>query len=167
VPYIFRWSGTVKAGTTCAEPINSVDLYPTMVELAGGKGPEGQAMDGVSYVSLLKSDGSAKLERDAMYWHFPGYLGAGQNMWRTTPVSVVRSGDLKLMEFLEQGRVELFNLREDVGERENLAEKMPGKAKELREKLHAWRKDVNAPMPSKNDGSDGEAPARQRRRRAQ
>jgi arylsulfatase A-like enzyme len=165
VPYIFRWSGTVKAGTTCAEPINSVDWFPTMVELAGGKGPEGQVMDGVSYVGLLKSDESKKLERDAIYWHFPGYLGAGQGSWRTTPVSVIRSGDFKLMEFLEEGRVELYNVREDVGERENLAEEMPEKARELREKLHAWRTDVKAPMPGKNDEGNAGSPRQRRRAR--
>ena len=164
VPYIFRWRGTVAAGTTCSEPINSVDLYPTMLELSGGKKPEGQPLDGVSYVSSLK--GSKKLEREAIYWHFPGYLGAGQGSWRTTPVSVIRSGDWKLMEFMEDDRVELYNLREDVGERDDLAAKMPEKAKELRENLHVWRRDVNAPMPTKNEGDEEAAGTRRQRRRA-
>lgn len=170
VPYVFRWRGTVAPGTTCREPIISVDLYPTLVQVAGGTVPEGQALDGVSYAKLLKGDGGggggANLARDAIYWHFPGYLGAGQGTWRTTPVSVIRSGDWKLMEFLEDGRVELYHLRKDVGEREDLSRTMPEKAKELREKLHAWRKQVDAPMPGKHTPEEGSAGTRRQRRRA-
>ena len=165
VPYVFRWTGTIAAASTCAEPINSVDLYPTLLDLAGAKPPADQPLDGVGYARLLKSDGSAKLDRDALFWHFPGYLGAGQGMWRTTPVSVVRSRDWKLMEFLEDDRLELYNLREDPSERNDLAQKKPQKTAELREVLRAWRKQVNAPMPAKSDEQDpNAAPRRQRTR---
>ncbi len=150
VPYLFRWPGKVAAGTVCAEPINSVDLYPTLLELAGAAAPTGHALDGVSYVPCLTSGGKVTLKRDALYWHFPGYLGAGQGTWRTTPAGAIRAGDWKLLEFFEDGRLELYNLRDDLGERNNLAAKMPEKAKELHGKLVAWRKEVNAPMPTKN-----------------
>ena len=166
VPYVFRRTGTVAAGTTCREPINSVDLYPTLLDLAAARPPANQPLDGVSYASLLRSDGNAKLDRDALYWHFPGYLGAGQNMWRTTPVSVVRSRDWKLMEFLEDNRLELYNLRDDPSERNDLAQKNPQKTAELRDKLHAWRKQVNAPMPAKNDEQNPNAAPRKQRKRA-
>ncbi len=149
VPYIFRWPGKIPAGIACNEPINSVDLYPTLLELAGAETPP-QPLDGVSYLALLKSGGETKLDRDALYWHFPGYLGSKQT-WRTTPAGAIRSGDWKLIEFFEDGRLELYNLREDVGETNNLAEKMPDKANELHARLQAWRKEIKAPMPTRNE----------------
>ncbi len=150
VPYIFRWPGKIAAGTTCDEPINSVDLFPTLVELAGGKPPEGQPLDGVSYLSLLTSDKTAKLSRDAIYWHFPGYLGAKNDTWRTTPVGALRAGDWKLLEFFEDGRLELYNLRDDVGEAHDLAQKEPEKTRQLQKQLAAWRESVSAKMPGPN-----------------
>ena len=78
VPYIFRWPGRIAEGTTCDRPINSVDLFPTLLEVAGGTPPEGQPLDGTSYLSVLTSTDGAKPARDAMYWHFPGYLGAAR-----------------------------------------------------------------------------------------
>jgi len=98
------------------------------------------------------------LRRQAIYHHFPGYLGAGQNTWRTTPVGVITAGDWKLMEFFEDGRLELYNLREDLGEKVNLAAERPEKARELHEKLVAWRKSVGAPMPTKNDPQSAPQP---------
>ena len=168
VPYVFRWTGAIKPGTTCAEPIITVDLFPTLLELAGGKAPANQPLDGVSYVALLKSDGNAKLAARDLFWHFPGYLGAGQNAWRTTPVSVVRSGDLKLLEFHETEKVELYDLRKDVGEKNDLTASLPEKTKELRARLAAWRETVGAKMPAAQKPSDNEAPAaRPRARRRQ
>ena len=75
VPYLFRWTGTIRPGTTSDRPINSVDLYPTLLELAGAKAPEGYRLDGTSYAPLVS--GSATMpERGPLFWHFPGYLGA-------------------------------------------------------------------------------------------
>ena len=93
----------------------------------------------------------ATLHRDAIFQHFPGYLGAGADSWRTTPVSLIQVGDWKLMEFLEDGRQELYNLSNDIGETKNLSKEMPEKAKELYARLVAWRTEVNAPMPTKNE----------------
>jgi arylsulfatase A-like enzyme len=150
VPYLFRWPGKIPPGTVCDTPINSVDLYPTLLEVAGAPPPPGYPLDGESYLKLLTSGGKAALKRDAIYWHFPGYLGAGENAWRTTPAGAIRSGDWKLIEFFEDGRLELYNLREDLGERNNLAAKMPDKTRELHAKLVAWRQELKAPMPTKN-----------------
>jgi arylsulfatase A-like enzyme len=149
VPYIFRWTETITKGQTNAAVINSVDLYPTLVELAGADVPADYPLDGVSYANLL-TGAKQSLERDAVYWHFPGYLGAGADQWRTKPAGAVRSGDWKLIEFFEDGRLELYNLKDDISEQNNLAEKNPDKVKELQAKLVTWRKSVGAKMPSPN-----------------
>src|SRR6478672_9051527 len=83
-PFIVRWPGQVKAGSTCDVPTIHVDVYPTLLELAGTKATDGYVLDGESLVKLFR-DGGAKLQRDAIYQHFPGYLGAGAGSWRTTP----------------------------------------------------------------------------------
>ncbi|WP_425614201.1 sulfatase [Anatilimnocola sp. NA78] len=150
-PFIVRWPGVIKAGATCDVPTIHVDIYPTFLELAGASKPK-QVLDGESVVPLWK-DPAAKLKRDAIFQHFPGYLGAGADSWRTTPVSLVQMGDWKLMEFLEDGRLELYNLRADVGETKNLAKDEPERTKQMHNRLIAWRKEVNAPMPTKNDGT--------------
>src|SRR5262245_22889302 len=148
-PFIVRWPGKVKPGSTCDVPAIHVDVFPTLMELAGASAPTGQDLDGESLVPLFR-DGSAQLKRDAIYQHFPGYLGAGPGFWRTTPVSLIEFGDWKLMEFLEDGRLELYNLRDDLGETKNLAKSMADKTRELHNRLLAWRKAINAPMPKPN-----------------
>lgn len=152
VPFVVRWPGKIKAGSACDVPAIHVDIYPTLVALAGGKMPAKQVFDGESLAPLFR-DPRAKLAREAIYQHFPGYLGAGGDTWRTTPVSYVHAGDWKLMEYLEDGRLELYNLREDLGESKNLATAMPDKAKELHAKLVAWRTAIKAPMPTRNEAS--------------
>ena len=148
VPLIVSWPGVVKAGGSVSVPTIHVDVYPTLLEIAKAPKPR-QVLDGQSLVPLLR-DSEAKLAREAIYQHFPGYLGSGPGKWRTTPVSTVQAGDWKLMEFLEDGHLELYNLGDDLGESRNLAGAMPEKAAELRLKLLAWRKEVKAPMPGKN-----------------
>ena len=150
-PFIVRWPSVTRPGSTCDVPTIHVDIFPTMLELAGAPQPR-QLLDGESLVKLFRDPG-AKLQRDAIYQHFPGYLGAGADSWRTTPVSLIQSGDWKLMEFLEDGRLELYNLRTDLGETKNLAQANPAKAKELHARLVVWRAAVKAPMPAKNDGT--------------
>src|SRR5262249_38089848 len=111
---------------------------------------KGHPIDGVSLANCLASGGKAAPKRDAVYWHFPGYLGAGKGDWRTTPAGAVRAGDYKLIEVFETGRLELYNLKDDLGEKKDLAKDKPGKVKELHDKLKAWRKAVAAPMPTPN-----------------
>jgi arylsulfatase A-like enzyme len=161
VPFIVRWPGVTKPGSACDVPAIHVDIFPTVLELTGAPKPR-QVLDGESLVKLFRDPG-AKLQRDAIFQHFPGYLGSGPGLWRTTPVSIMQSGDWKLMEYLEDGKLELYNLRDDIGEKKNLATEMPDKAKELHTRLVAWRKEVNAPMPVKNDGT-AVAPAKQEKK---
>ena len=145
VPLIVRWPGRVKAGSACAEPVTSVDFYPTFLEAAGAKGDPKHKVDGVSLLPLLSQAGG--LERDAIYWHYPHYH-------HTAPCGAIRSGDHKLIEYFEDGRVELYDLRADLGEKHDLTKANPKKAAELRARLAAWRKAFNAQMPTPNPDHD-------------
>jgi arylsulfatase A-like enzyme len=147
VPFIVRWPQVTPPGSTCDVPTIHVDVFPTFLEIAGTTPPAGQVLDGESLVKLLHDSG-AKLQREAIYQHFPGYLGAGANRWRTTPVGVVQSGDWKLMEFFEDGRLELYNLRQDLSEGHNRAQEMPEVTRDLHARLQSWREAVGAPMPT-------------------
>jgi arylsulfatase A len=145
-PLIVRWPGVAQAGSECDETVISVDYFPSILEMAGLGKPK-HPVDGVSIAPLLRQQG--KLKRDAVYWHYPHYSNQGG-----PPGGVVRSGDYKLIEFYEDGRVELFNLKDDIGERRNLARVEPKKAAELHAKLKRWRTSVGATMPTLNPNYD-------------
>lgn len=143
VPLIVKGPGLKAKGAKSAEPVISMDLMPTLADLAtGAKLPETQ--DGKSMKPILESSG--KPVRDALFWHYPHYANQGGR-----PGGVVRKGDLKLIEFYENGRRELFNVANDTGESNNLAESRPEIVKELAGLLAAWRESVGAKMPSKNN----------------
>jgi arylsulfatase A-like enzyme len=152
VPMIVRWPGVTRAGSVCDVPVIGIDFYPTMLEMAGAPQPSGRILDGVSIVPLLK--GKETLNREAIFWHFPAYLepyNDNQWPWRTTPAGAVRQGDWKLIEFFEDGKIELYNLKDDLGEKNDLAETMPDKAEELHRMLIEWRKSVDAPVPTEKN----------------
>jgi arylsulfatase A-like enzyme len=165
VPFIVRWPGVVQPGTQCDVPAIHVDLYPTLLDIAGASPPAGYPLDGESLLPLLR-DTTASLQRDAIYQHFPGYLGSGPGQWRTTPVGVIQAGDWKLMEFYEDHRLELYHLGEDVGETRNLAADMPEKTKQLHSRLVAWRTEIQAPMPTPNQPVDEPKAAPKSRKKA-
>ena len=127
--------------STCIQPSWRLPVPPHRADYA---------LDGESLVPLFRN-ANASLNREAIYQHFPGYLGSGGDTWRTTPVTLVQVGPWKLMEFLEDKHLELYNLSNDLGERHNLAEQMPEKAKELHAQLVAWREAIQAPMPTPNE----------------
>lgn len=164
VPFIVRWPGVTPAGAACDVPAIHVDIYPTLLSLAGAEAPAGQPLDGESLAPLFR-DPAGKLPRDAIFQHFPGYLGAGPGKYRTTPVGVIQQGDWKLMEFFEDGRLELYNLRDDVGETKNLAKDQPEKAAELLARMKTWRTEINAPQPTPNEPVKSETPPQRRRQR--
>jgi arylsulfatase A-like enzyme len=143
VPLIIRWPGMVAEGGVSAEPVTSADLYPTILQLAGLELRPGQHRDGRSLVPTLR--GEVALDRVALYWHFPHYHGSGNR-----PSGAVRAGDFKLIEWFEDGRVELYDLRHDIGEQVDLSDRMPEKTDELKAMLHAWRREVDARMPRPN-----------------
>lgn len=152
VPFIARWPGVIKPGSTCDVPAIHVDVYPTFLEIAGATAPAGYPLDGESLLPLLR--GATSLHREAIYQHFPGYLGNGPGKWRTTPVGVVQAGDWKLMQFYEDDHLELYNLKDDLGESKNLAAELPEKARDLQARLKAWREGIKAPMPTPNEAGD-------------
>ncbi|OHB79461.1 MAG: hypothetical protein A2Z25_07635, partial [Planctomycetes bacterium RBG_16_55_9] len=150
-PMCVRWPGVVKPGTRCDTPIIGIDFYPTLLDIAGLSKPQGKLLDGVNIVSLLK--GGNSLSREAIFWHFPAYLegkaeGARDSYFRTRPCAAMRAGDWKLIEYFEDGALELYNLEEDLSERKDLAKAMPEKTRELHKLMLAWRKTVNAPVPT-------------------
>jgi arylsulfatase A-like enzyme len=140
---IVRWAGRVKAGSVCAEPVVSMDWYPTFLEAAGlGARPE-QHVDGVSLVPLLEGRGG--IQREGIFWHYPHYSNQGDS-----PACAVRMGDWKLIEHFENGRLELFHLREDVGEERDLSGVEGERVREMHGKLRAWRGEVEAMVPKVN-----------------
>ena len=146
VPFIVRWRGNIPPGRTSDVPCVHVDMYRTFVELAGKKAMPKHTLDGVSLVKLWKNP-DTKLDRDAIYFHFPGYLEGGKGDWRTTPATMMRAGDFTLLEFFEDNRIELYNVKDDIGQKQNLAKTMPEKTRELHQKMIDWRKAIDAPMP--------------------
>jgi arylsulfatase A len=140
-PLIVRWPGVTQAGAASAVPVSSVDFFPTLLEIAGARLPG--AVDGVSLVPLLRRTGG--LSRDALFWHYPHYWGG--NPPRVRPFGAGRAGDWKLIAFYEDLRVELYNLKDDLGESRDLARDSPDRADALRRRLHEWRAAVGAQMP--------------------
>ena len=143
VPAIVSWPGKVAAGTVRDTPVVTPDWFATLVELAGLPKRD---VDGVSVVPLLL--GKGPLAPRPLFWHYPHYHPGG-----ATPYSAIRDSDWRLVEFFEDDRVELFNLKEDVGEKKDLAASTPEKAAQLRKKLADWRKSVDAQLPTPNPGS--------------
>ena len=154
VPLIVHWPGVTRAGSISETPVISMDLYPTILEITGQTEAARSSVDGVSLVPLLKRGDT--LDRDALFWHYPHYQH--YQLGGTTPYGAIRAGEFKLIEFFDDMRVELYNLRDDIGEQRNLAAQMPAKTDELRERLHAWRKEVSAQMPSRNPDYDPSKP---------
>lgn len=154
VPLIICWPGVTVAGSRCAEPVIGIDLYPTFVDMSACELPENVPLDGRSLVPLLK-DSTSMLSRAAIFWHFPAYLewrgDARGGPFRTTPAGAVRQGDWKLIEWFETGRRELYNLRDDIGESNDLAASHPAKVDELSLTMRNWRLDVNAPVPTEKN----------------
>ena len=140
-PMIIKWPGVVRPGGVCSEPVTSTDFYPTMLQMTGLPLLPKQHVDGVSIVPLLK--GTGKLKRKAIYWHYPHYHGSGNK-----PSGAIRAGDYKLIEWYEDNSIELYNLKDDIGEKDDLAGSMPEKAAELRKLLHRWLKQTKATVPT-------------------
>lgn len=150
VPLIVRWPGRVPRGSVCDVPVLLMDLFPTFAAAAGVRLDPELEVDGEDLTPLWT--GAGEWRRDAVFWHFPHYLEGyvpAHGRWRTTPAGAVRMGRYKLIEFFETGRVELYDLESDLGERHDLAAEMPERARELRERLARWREHVGARLPKR------------------
>ncbi len=144
VPLVVSWPGLKNPGSKCDAPVSSVDLYPTLLELAGINPPARQTLDGVSLVPAF--NGASDVARKRLFWHFPCYVG------RATPSSAIREGDFKLIEFFENGgRRELYNLRSDPNEERNLMAMMPEKGAELYRALQSWQNETGAAIPRESN----------------
>jgi uncharacterized sulfatase len=146
VPLIVRWPGVTQGGAVHRGPAISVDFFPTFLEAAGLKPAKGQILDGVSLAPLLR-DSSARLNREALYWHYPHYH-------HSRPSGALRAADWKLIEFFDTRAVELYDLANDPGEAKDLAGQMPDKALALQTLLKRWRHEVSAQMPQANPAYD-------------
>lgn len=142
-PMIVVAPGVTKPGTTCDAPVISTDFYPTLLQLAGQPLKPEQHLDGVSFLPLLK--GETMHRGKPLFWHYPHYANQGGS-----PNGVVRDGDWKLIEWYEDGALELYNIQQDISEKNNVAAQQPDKVQELHTKLIAWRKEVGALMPTPN-----------------
>ncbi len=148
-PLIVKWPGNATAGSVSESLISSIDFLPTFLEISGIEGiPEN--VDGKSFTRVLK-DPKTNIHQE-LFWHYPHYHG-GSGM---RPAGAVRSANYKLIEWYEpavlnlENPVELFDLRNDIGETTNLADSLPDRAIELRELLRNWRIETRAQMPLVN-----------------
>ena len=170
-PFIVRWPGVTEPSSKCNVPVINIDLFPTFLAAAGADVPANKTLDGESLVPLLRGENT--LQRNSIFWHFPGYLDSPvirgreldvQTGFRSRPVSVIHKGDWKLHLYHEEwqldgGRdkletnnaVELYNLSDDIGERNNLVVKNAPKRDELLDELLAWFKSTNALIPNERN----------------
>lgn len=158
VPLIVYWPNVTKPGSVSDAPVITMDLFPTIVAMAGVPMGAGKPVDGVNLVPLLRG-GGGRLSRDTLFWHYPHHQH--YQLGGAMPYGAIRSGDFKLIEFfndLKNMKVELYNIRDDIGETRDLAALQPGKVSELRRRLHAWRNEVGAQMPHPNPNYDPARP---------
>lgn len=144
VPFIVSWPGVTSPGTTSAEPVITMDIPATILDLTG-IGPEpSQPLDGLSLAPVFRGDA---LDRHALHWHYPHYHPGG-----ATPHSAIRAADWRLVHFDEDGHDELYNLKDDPGERTDRAAAEPARAAGMRRDLDAWLEEVGAQFPTPNPG---------------
>lgn len=142
IPLIIRAPG-MPEGEVSRQPVTSMDFYPTLLELAGLPLRRDQHIDGESIIPYLKNP--QKVDDRTLGWHYPHYHGS---TWR--PGSAIRINNWKLIKFYETDKIELYDLGKDIGEQQNMAGEMPGKAEELHQQLQRWLQELNAQMPVSN-----------------
>ena len=147
-PMFAYWDGKIKGNSKSVVPVTNLDFYPTILEVAGIEKPAGKALDGHSILSVLKG---GEMDERPLFWHFPIYLEGGNKetqdrVFRTRPGSAIRFGDWKLIQYFENNDIELYNLKDDISEKNNLVESNPKKVEELLGMLENWRTETNAPV---------------------
>ncbi len=149
-PMFINWPGKIDGGVKIDVPVTNLDIYPTLLNVAGATIPDGKTIDGRSVLPIIKG---ARIALRPLFWHFPIYLEGGnietQDVkFRTRPGSAIRLGNWKLIQYFENNDIELYNLNNDIGEKNNLAKTNPEMVKKLVGMLDKWRKNTNAPVPS-------------------
>ena len=166
-PLIVRWPKVIKPGTVSHEPVTSVDYFPTICQAAGVPLPRDRDIDGVSLLGHLKSSGIQKLNRDTLFWHFPHYRG------NIMPYSIIREGNWKLIKrydtsasSVEPGKTfELYNLKGDLSESNDLSEVLPSKVRQLDAKLRRWLRLTGAKLPRPNPEYDPDTASQKGKKR--
>lgn len=158
VPMVAVWPGRIEPGKTTDAVACSIDLYPTLLEVAGRDPKPGQILDGVSLLATLT--GGGRPDREALFCHFPHYTPATGNR----PATSVRRGDWKLIRFHcdaddRSDRHELYNLRDDLGESTDLAAQRPDLGKELDALISKHLEETAALVPVPNPAYDPSAPS--------
>lgn len=151
VPYIFKWPGKVPAGSICAERITHVDIYPTLLDLAGIGRPANHTLDGFSLEPLLIGEEHALSSRPIVCY-YPKYAryNPRTKQWQQSWRNVIYSGDYKLHEYVEYDTYELYNVLKDPAEAIDLSKRHPEKMQQLREQLEVWKRQVGAETPILN-----------------
>ncbi|MCC6492491.1 MAG: sulfatase [Pirellulales bacterium] len=157
VPLIVYWPGVTPAGLEIDAPVITTDIFPTTLAMTGQTIENKASLDGVSLAPLLRQDGTIA-DRD-LFWHYPHYQH--YQLEGTTPYGAIRRGDWKLIEYYDGAPAELYNLREDISEKHNLAATERDRVKELGAALAAWRAAVGAQMPAPNPNYDPSKPEHQ------
>lgn len=147
VPLIIKWPGHIKPGRSSDAPFISTDFYPTLLGLAGLY-PGREYIDGINQAPLL-TEGKTVSRNKPLYWHFPNYTGTGHPN-ASGPCSAIRDGKWKLIEYFEDGSLELYDLENDIREKSNLAKQYPQVTADLHRKLAGWRKEAMVQMPRVN-----------------
>lgn len=148
VPLIVRWPGQIKAGAVSGEPVISTDFFATILDVAGLDPTPGVPVDGESILPILRQTG--KMEREAIYFHYPNYAFHGENRLG----SAIRQGNYKLIHFYDKDEVELYDVVNDLSETTDLAREMPERATEMKASLQAWLKASGAKMPRLPESGD-------------
>ena len=151
VPLIVHWPGKTQPNSKSNAIVTGTDYYPTLLEMLELPALPDQHKDGRSFVPTLQGK---EYDRGPIYWHFPHYSNHGFQ----SPNGAIRSGRYKLLEYYENGTVQLFDLESDIGERHDLSQSQPEITDRLKRMLHDWREDVDAKMPYPKTATSKPAP---------
>ena len=152
-PYLIRWPGVTKPGSSSSTPATGTDFYPTLLEIAGLASRQDQHVDGVSLVPVLKG---GSIPARPLFWHYPHYGNQGGE-----PSSIIQEGEWKLIYYYEDGRRELYNIATDIGEQRDLSAIETERSDAMFERLFRWLEETNARFPVLNPNFDGEKHAAQ------
>ncbi|MEM6689371.1 MAG: sulfatase [Planctomycetota bacterium] len=152
VPLIVKWPGKGESGRVCSEPVNSIDFFPTVLEMIGAGDQVPRGVEGINIAPLIKGE---SINERALFWHFPHYSNHGMQ----SPGGAIRLGKYKLLEYFENESVQLFDLENDIGEQVDLSKQQTQITADLRERLHRWRESVDAQMMKPNPNFDSDLKA--------